>query len=68
MSNLKLATVRELTKLYPSFSESALRNLLTYASINGLKECICRVKSKPNTNGKILFDVDKFEEWVKGRK
>jgi len=58
----RFATVKELSKLYPSFSESSLRYWLFNSRRNGLVSCVRRVGKK------ILFNIPEFELWLNSRK
>ena len=54
----QFATVKELSKLYPSFSEPTLRYLLYKGEENGINKCVRRIGKK------ILFNISDFENWV----
>lgn len=54
----KFATVKELSKIFPSFSEPSLRYLLFNAKQNGLDKCIRRIGRK------ILLNIPEFEGWI----
>ena len=54
----RFATVREITELYPSFSQSSIRWLIFNEKTNGFSQCIKRVGRK------ILIDLNKFEQWI----
>lgn len=58
----KYATVRDLSKLYPFFSEAAIRYMIHKKEENGLSSCIRRVGRK------ILFNVAEFDKWLDSQK
>jgi hypothetical protein len=58
----QFATVKELSKLFPSFSESSLRYLIFNAKQNGLLSCMRRLGRK------ILINVTEFECWLDSQK
>lgn len=53
----KYATVKEMARLYPLFSEASLRHLI-YENRCGVHECINRVGRR------LFFDVQKFQNWM----
>ncbi|KPJ67181.1 MAG: hypothetical protein AMJ43_05885 [Coxiella sp. DG_40] len=55
-------TVKEISKLYPSFSESSIRYMLFNGQKNGLSACVRRIGRK------IIFNIPEFEEWINSRK
>lgn len=58
--NKKLATVKQIPKLYPGvFTESSIRWLIFNEKQNGFSCCIHRVGKK------VLIDLDSFEKWIK---
>ena len=54
----QFATVRELSKLFPSFSEPSLRFLIFNAQQNGFQKCIRKIGRK------IIINISEFENWV----
>lgn len=52
------ATVKEVARCYPSFSQHSLRNLITKRKTNGFDRCIHRVGRK------ILISYSKFAQWL----
>jgi len=58
----KYATVNEMSKLYPSFSEPSLRFLIYKSKENGLSSCIRRIGRK------ILINTKEFEAWIDSKK
>lgn len=58
----KYATVRGLSELYPTFSESSLRSLIFNRETNGFKKCIRRIGRK------ILINVNEFDRWIDSQK
>jgi hypothetical protein len=59
---IKFATVKELTRIHPSFSEASLRYWIFKAKQNGLDHCLRRLGRK------ILINVSEFEAWIDGHK
>jgi hypothetical protein len=57
-TNNQFATVRELSKIFPSFSEPSLRYLIFNAQKNGINKCIRKIGRK------IIFNVPAFETWI----
>ncbi len=57
-----LKTVKQLADANPAFTEASLRWLIYRAEDNGLDEVIVRVGRR------VLFDMDKFEEWLENRR
>lgn len=51
-------TVRQLAERQPSFNESSIRYLIFHSETNGLDKAIKRIGRK------VLFDYDKFIQWV----
>ena len=56
--NKRLARVRQIPELYPSFTESSIRWLIFNEKSNGFSECLRRLGRK------ILIDLDQFESWI----
>jgi hypothetical protein len=55
----KFASVKEASKIHPSFSEPSLRYLIFNAQKNGLKKCLIKIGKK------VLIDLSEFEAWIK---
>ena len=60
MSNIKLSTVKLLSKDNPSFPEGGLRHLIFHADSNGLQESGALVR----VGRKVLIDEEKFFNWI----
>lgn len=58
----KFATVRELSELFPCFSESSLRYLIFNSQNNGLNICLRKIGKK------VLINVGDFEAWIENHK
>lgn len=57
MANYK--TIKEMAKLYsPLFTEASFRQML-FKKTDGIHDCVFKI------GGKVLFNVDKFEQWFK---
>lgn len=54
----RLATVKQLPKIYPAFTESSLRWLIFNGKKNGFSKCLRRIGRK------VLIDLDAFEAFV----
>lgn len=65
MSNFtvkRVATIKQAADLYPAFSESSLRWLVSHEKENNFSEVIRRVGRR------ILLDLDDFENWISKQK
>lgn len=64
MSEVKnsFASVKELSKLFPSFSEPSIRYLIFNAKQNGLQPCIRKIGKK------ILINLNDFNHWIDSHK
>lgn len=58
----RLATVRQMPDLYPSFTENAIRWLIFKGPINGFRRCVRKVGRR------VFLDLDSFEEWIDEQK
>jgi len=59
----RFLSVKQLTKLYPAFSELSLRWVLFNRSNNGADSFVIKVGKR-----KIVIDVEKFEIWLQQQK
>ncbi len=58
----RLKTVKQLSEENPAFTEASLRWLIYRAEENGIDEVLVRVGRR------VLFDMDRFEEWLEKRR
>jgi hypothetical protein len=54
----KFVSVKELSKIYPSFSEASLRYWIFHSKQNGLSSCLRKLGKK------VLINIGEFETWI----